>query len=269
MGSSKDALEGINFRIEKGQTIGLIGQNGAGKTTLLRLLAEIIEPSSGTLLKSDWLSQESSTYLLEQPGLYKHQTSREYLQFFRDLYLSNSSESLLFSESKLQDLCQVFEFDYLSEKAYKLSLGNKQKLQLIRCFWLNRGFMILDEPIANLDPIAQTAFWSLIKADKETTFIISSHHLNDMISQCNKISFIHEGRMIKQMNQQELEEEMNITSSFLDDFQQLKDRHHLPNLEYKLNWDAWYQSIICKHLSVLEFDHKSPSPPDVVEREER
>lgn len=254
--ASSLALKALSFSLEDSKVYGLLGQNGAGKTTLMRLLAHMIKNDfhsesleQGCVIESnDWFGIQELGYLVEQPGTYKHLTAREYLDFFGKLYNFQGGKYLE-EEVKVQELKRLvnhFEFDSMDQYCHKLSLGNKQKLQLLRCFWLSDGFLILDEPTANLDPVAQDKFWQEVQNSKAQgcCIVISSHQLNELIGKCDEHLVLHKGTLIEHLTQGELLQEQTLPESFIQEFEALKAKYGLPQVEIKESWGTWYQELI-------------------------
>lgn len=254
--ASSLALKALSFSLEDSKVYGLLGQNGAGKTTLMRLLAHLIKNDfllntleSGCNIQSDnWFKIHQLGYLVEQPGTYKHLTAREYLNFFGQIYDSTNGRYPT-EDSKADELTRLvehFEFEAMEMSCHKLSLGNKQKLQLLRCFWLSEGFLVLDEPTANLDPVAQDKFWQEVQYSKSQgcCLLISSHQLNELIGKCDEHLVIHQGELIEHITQDELLQEQTLPESFLQEFELLKQKYQLPQVEIKESWGDWYQKTI-------------------------
>lgn len=260
--SKRVAISDLTLDLDGSRIYGLIGQNGAGKTTLMRLIAGLVSPQIGkgdqVVVDNSWFSSEETAYLIEQPGVYKHLSAREYLEFYRSIYQSqaNSNEKQSNPSSRitnypkrltpelLDELQALFQFQEMDVRCDKLSLGNKQKLQLIRCFWTHAGCLILDEPTANLDPIAQDAFWKHILElqQSNTCVIISSHQLNDLIEYCDQFIFIDGGQMIQNLSRQSILKQQKLPLEFLQEFEHLKSKFRLEHLELKDSWTTWYQN---------------------------
>ncbi len=168
------ALTSVTFSVPEGSSFALLGQNGAGKTTLLRLLCGLLgEHYSGSIS----FSKRNPGVLLENPGVYASLSAEEYLEFFGKFYAVKDLKTWIsFLASRL-------DFSQLKQRMGKLSLGNKQKVQIMRAFLHRPSFLILDEPVANLDPLSRLLVWKLLedwKKEEGGTAIICSHVLKEI-----------------------------------------------------------------------------------------
>ncbi|MDR1760495.1 MAG: ABC transporter ATP-binding protein [Fibrobacter sp.] len=168
------ALTSVTFSVPEGSSFALLGQNGAGKTTLLRLLCGLLGKNySGNIS----FSKQNPGVLLENPGVYAQLSAEEYLEFFGKFY------ALKDLKARISFLAARLDFPQLKQRMGKLSLGNKQKVQIMRTFLHCPSFLILDEPVANLDPLSRLLVWELLedwKKEAGGTAIICSHVLKEI-----------------------------------------------------------------------------------------
>ena len=193
------ALNGVTLEIPEGSFFALLGPNGAGKTTLLRLLCGRFETFAGRVIvdaryrsASGFLDPKHYGVLLENPGIYAKLSVLEYLAYFGGFYGMN----LFDVRSRAEALAEELKIENLEKKMGTLSLGNRQKVQLMRAMLPNPEILILDEPVANLDPSAREMVWLLLaKWRKETggTAIVSSHILAEMESEATHFAIIDQG----------------------------------------------------------------------------
>lgn len=206
--ASFNALNRVSMSIPKASVFALLGPNGAGKTTLLRLLCGRMQPKTGKIVLDSSLRKEKNDasknismdpqkvgVLLENPGVYSSLTVQEYLLFFARLY------QLQNPHLKIQKLLDDFDFKiYLNQKMGRLSLGNRQKVQIARCFLHHPELVILDEPVAHLDPISRIMVWEyLLKWSQSTggTLVVCSHVLAELEEMVTDYAFIKEGEIIQ------------------------------------------------------------------------
>lgn len=197
--SSELALNGISLEIPEGSFFALLGPNGAGKTTLLRLLCGRFETFDGRLIvdsryrsASGFLDPKHYGVLLENPGIYAKLSVLEYLQYFGGFYGMDSAAVADHAKKLSEELL----LGDLQQKMSALSLGNRQKVQLMRAMLPHPEILILDEPVANLDPNAREMVWKLIaKWRRETggTAIVSSHILAEMEAEATHYGIIDYG----------------------------------------------------------------------------
>lgn len=193
------ALHNLNLTIPLGCIFALLGPNGAGKTTLLRLLTGRLPLQQGALeippaLQASTGSLDPRKYgmLIENPGIYARLTIAEYLRFFGGFYQVSDLET------RMADLCNSLEIADLNQKLSQLSLGTRQKLQLVRTLLHEPQLVLLDEPTSNLDPTARAQIWQLLtqwNQQKGTTIVVCSHLLSEMQEHCTHLGIIQAGQI--------------------------------------------------------------------------
>lgn len=197
------ALKEVSMEIEEGAFFALLGPNGAGKTTLLRLLCGRLRDYTGALnvapeYRNDAGFLNACMYgiLLENPGVYPRLTVAEYLCFFAGFYGVARDEAL----SRSRDVLEKIGGPALDMKLSQLSLGNKQKLQLARALVHRPKVLILDEPVANLDPESRELVWNYIgtwRRELGGTAIVCSHILAEMESEATHFAIIDKGVVLR------------------------------------------------------------------------
>lgn len=205
-GKGGAALEHVAFTIPRSSIFALLGPNGAGKTTLLRILCGRLQGYTGSFqIPQDWADQSGKLnpqkygVLVEQPGIYARLSVQEYLEFFGSFYRIPDLKK------RILQLATRVEFGNLKQPMSKLSLGMRQKVQIMRTFLHSPALVLLDEPTANLDPIAREALWSMVvQANRElgTTFIVCSHLLGEMEQHCTDLGFLRSGKICASGSQQ-------------------------------------------------------------------
>lgn len=203
-------LDKVNMSIKKGQIYGLIGLNGAGKTTLIRVISGLALIDSGSIelfgeSNTDKIQKERRRMgcLIETPALHYYKTVYENLEIERLHKGIPGKESI----EKVLSLVNLSNFK--NKKIKDLSLGMKQRLGIAMALLGNPEFLVLDEPISGLDPIAIIETRELLKKlNKEAgvTILISSHILEELYQLANCYGIIHKGKLIEQITDKELEE---------------------------------------------------------------
>lgn len=196
------AVDGISFTLEAGQVTGLIGANGAGKTTTMRILSTLDLPTAGTV-------RLGGVDVVEQPGLvrrrigwmpdhftaYKDTTVAQYLDFFGRAQELRGAEL----SRRLEEVADFTNLHVLRDRPLdKLSKGQLQRASLGRTLISDPEFLILDEPVAGLDPKARHEFKHLIHLlrDRGKTMLISSHILSELGEMCDSLLFMDRGRVV-------------------------------------------------------------------------
>lgn len=201
-GLSKDygsgrGLFALDLEVEPGEIFGFLGPNGAGKSTTMRLLLDLIRPTSGS---ARVLGLDTRTESLEirrrvgfLPGdlaLHPKLTGRAMLDHLAQLRGG--------VDPRVRDsLAERFDAD-LDRPIRQLSTGNRQKLGLIQAFMHEPELLILDEPIAGLDPLVQQSFHALlgeVSAEGRTVFL-SSHTLSEVERVTHRLAILRRGRLV-------------------------------------------------------------------------
>jgi ABC-2 type transport system ATP-binding protein len=201
-GLTKDYGEGrglfdLDLDVRRGEILGFLGPNGAGKSTTMRLLLDLIKPTSGsaTLLGLD--SRASSLEVRRRVGflpgdlvLYPTLTGSAMLDYLEELRGG--------VDRRLRDnLAERFDAE-LDRPLRELSTGNRQKLGLIQAFMHEPELLILDEPIAGLDPLVQQSFHALLQevAAQGRTVFLSSHTLSEVERVAHRVAILRRGRLV-------------------------------------------------------------------------
>jgi beta-exotoxin I transport system ATP-binding protein len=199
---SKDFGEGrglfdLDLEVERGEIFGFLGPNGAGKSTTMKLLLDLIAPTAGsaTLLgldsRRDGLAVHRRIgYLPGDFALYPRLTGADVLD-----YLASLRGGV---DERLRDeLAARFRAE-LDRPVRELSTGNRQKLGLIQAFMHEPELLILDEPIAGLDPLVQQSFHALLGevAAQGRTVFLSSHTLSEVERVAHRVAILREGRLV-------------------------------------------------------------------------
>jgi ABC-2 type transport system ATP-binding protein len=198
--------------VKKGEIYGFLGLNGAGKTTTIRMLLGMISPTMGrSFLFNKKVNADSYDlwakvgYLVETPYSYPELTVKENLEIIRRLrQIPNTSVDDIIQQLKLTS--------YKDRKAKHLSLGNAQRLGLAKALIHNPDLLILDEPSNGLDPAGIVEIRELLKdlaSNRGVTIFISSHNLGEIFKLVNRIGIIHEGKLIQEVNSNQLEHLLN------------------------------------------------------------
>lgn len=203
-------LDDVSINIKKGDIYGLIGKNGAGKTTMFRVFTGLVIPNTGQVelfgfSEENEIIKERSRMgvLIDSPSIYLNMTARENLELIK------IQRGIPGTKCIDEALNSVGLKEIKKKKAKNFSLGMKQRLGIAMALLSDPEFLILDEPINGLDPIAIKDIRELLlKLNKErgTTILISSHILSELTQICNKYCFINEGKVIEEITASEFSE---------------------------------------------------------------
>ena len=198
------ADDNISFTAKEGEVVGIIGPNGAGKTTLLRMIAGIMEPTSGEVLIDNKTHQENMigikkkiAFLSGNTKLYKDISPYELLEMAGNYY--EVDEKTL--EKRIKDIVKKFNMSsFLNQKISTLSSGQYQRTSIARCLVHNPDYYILDEATSGLDVISSKSILDFIKEVKKENkcIIYSTHYMEEAENICDKIVMINKGKVIAQ-----------------------------------------------------------------------
>ena len=212
-------LKDLDVHIPKGSIYGLVGKNGAGKTTIMKMISGMASPSSGSFSYVGFNGGTDEAFsrigvLIEAPALQPNLTAYDNMKM-KCLAYGIGDKQYINDKLELVGLGKVGK-----KKAGKFSLGMKQRLGIAMALVGNPDCIILDEPMNGLDPEGIIAIRNLIlKLNKEKgiTFIISSHILDELSRVASVYGFIRNGNLVKEIDQQQLHEQGNVSTSISTD----------------------------------------------------
>ena len=212
------ANKGISFKAKDGEIIGILGPNGAGKTTLLRMIAGILEPTSGTISfeKLNYLHNEieikkNIAYLSGNTKLYNTLSPYELLKMCGSIY--GVEEDKL--ESRIKEISNKLNMDsFLYNRIENLSTGQTQRVNIARCLVHNPKYYILDEATSGLDIISSQIILDFIKEEKKRGKIIlySTHYMEEAENICDYVIMINKGNVIKEGTPSEVKKSTKTTN---------------------------------------------------------
>jgi ABC-2 type transport system ATP-binding protein len=195
------AVDHLSLAVRKGEIFGLVGPDGAGKTTTLRILAGIMDPTSGSaaIAGFDTRTQafavkEHLAYMSQRFGLYPDLTVRENILFYADLY----GVSLKGRHERIDTLLGATRMEpFTQRRAGDLSGGMKQKLQLICALIHTPDVLLLDEPTNGVDPVSRRDFWRILyNIAKQGVSILVTTAYMDEAERCSRIGLLDRGRLL-------------------------------------------------------------------------
>jgi len=200
----KQALKGISFDIKEGEIVGLIGPNGAGKSTVLKILCGLLWPDTEDVRVMGMQPWKDRVKYVKQIGavfgqktsLYWDLPAVDTFYLHRDLYDIPAKEF----EARMKRLIKLLEANEISKTPVRdLSLGERMRCEVIQALLHNPRLVFLDEPTIGLDIIAKEKLRDFIVStnkEKKTTFIITTHDMQDIERLCDRVIIINHGKII-------------------------------------------------------------------------
>lgn len=213
---SQQVLQGVNWNIAPGKVIGLLGRNGAGKSTLLECLLGLRESDAGSsrvfgrsVTALDEQTRANIGYVPQKSDLFDWLTPVQLLTYFKALYPR-------WNQGKVDGLMERWGFhgEARDKQISQLSGGQRQRLSIIRALAHDPQLLVLDEPVASLDPVGRRDFLQeLISGviERDTTVIFSTHILSDLERVALDVAFLQGGKIVLQGGVDELLEGKNLS----------------------------------------------------------
>ncbi len=203
------ALRGITFQVAKGEIVGLVGKNGAGKSTTLKVLSGQLLPSTGDAVVDGFSVVDAPLevrrrigYLPETPPLYPEMSPRAYLEFAARLRGVPAQQA----PGRVAEVIARTGLEPVAGRPMRgLSRGFQQRVGIAQAIVHNPPVLLLDEPMAGLDPLQIVQIRELIRSLKgDHTLLFSSHILAEITNVCDRILLIDQGQVKAQGSEAEL-----------------------------------------------------------------
>ena len=189
---NKVVLNDINFSIQSGEIVALIGKNGAGKSTLINIITKLIQQDSGQskIFEKEKFDKNLIGVMMQENISLDRITVKEIIKLTRTYYRNPMSYQVILALSELQN--------YTNHPMDKLSGGQKRKLQFALTLAGNPDLIFLDEPTVGMDAESRTKFWKHVDELKKQgkTFLITSHYLEELEKVANRFIFLHNQKII-------------------------------------------------------------------------
>lgn len=200
-------LSDLNFTIEDGQLVCLIGESGCGKTTTLKMINRLITPTTGNILlngedisKKDVIQlRRSIGYVIQQTGLFPHMTVQENIELISKLN-KVPTEQIHKKTLEMMEMVGLDAKKYLDRYPTELSGGQQQRIGVARAFMTDPDIILMDEPFSALDPMTRTSLQDeLMKLQEQfhKTIVFVTHDMDEAIKIADKICIMDGGHIVQ------------------------------------------------------------------------
>src|SRR5690349_610406 len=197
-------VNGVSIHVSAGEIVGLLGPNGAGKTTTFNMVVGVVKPDSGTVtfetkqitrLPMHKRARLGIGYLTQEPSIFRKLTvEQNILAILETCKISGSERDI-----RLKYLLEELDLTSLARsKAYTLSGGEKRRLEITRALVTSPKLLLLDEPLAGIDPIAVYEVQKIIRRlkDRGLGILITDHSAREMLKLVDRAYLIHKGEVV-------------------------------------------------------------------------
>jgi|SRR5919108_5603152 ABC-2 type transport system ATP-binding protein len=201
-GKETRALDGISFRVARGELFGFLGPNGAGKTTTIRILATLLDPTSGAarvagidVTRHPHEVRKLLGLAMQTPALDAFSTGRETLELAGRMHRMAAADVKL----RANELLELMGLAHVAKKLTgTYSGGMKRRLDLAAALVHRPELLILDEPTEGLDPQSRTALWEELERISRagTTMLLTTHYMEEADRLCTRLGIIDNGQIV-------------------------------------------------------------------------
>ena len=224
--SGQRVVDEVNLQVDRGEIVGLLGPNGAGKTTTFYMVVGLINPDGGKV----YLDQKDLTplamyqrarsgigYLSQQPSIFRKMTVRENLMAILQAQNNISKDQI---EDRAEELMEEFHIQHIHDRqGYKLSGGERRRVEIARSLTTDPSFILLDEPFSGVDPIAVNDIQNIIQylKDRGLGVLITDHSVRETLSITDRAYIMHEGEILLSGSSDEVAESQTARKFYLGD----------------------------------------------------
>jgi len=221
----RPVVRSVSLGIQRGEAVGLLGPNGAGKTTCFYMISGLITPDYGKVLLNGKditkmpiykRSKAGIGYLPQEISIFRGMTVEQNIRAILALNISDRRER----EINLDELLAEFSLTHLRRtSSLALSGGERRKVEIARALASQPSFILLDEPLAGIDPIAIEEIRELIKhiKDRGVGVLITDHNVKETLELIDKAYIIHEGKVLMHGSPNDIIEDENVRRVYLGD----------------------------------------------------
>ena len=202
---TRTVVDHVSIEVNQGEIVGLLGPNGAGKTTTFYMIVGLIKPNEGSIFLEDQELTNEPVYKRAQKGVgYLAQEA----SVFRRLSVEDNIRAVLqmtnftkeYQKERLENLIEEFRLTKVRKSlGIQLSGGERRRTEIARAVAINPKFILLDEPFAGVDPIADEDIQSIVATlkNKNIGVIITDHNVHETLSITDRTYLLFEGRILK------------------------------------------------------------------------
>lgn len=221
--SGRRVVDGLSFFVEQGEIVGLLGPNGAGKTTAFYMTVGLIRPDSGKVLFQDTdvthlpmhqRARMGMGYLAQEPSVFRNLTVEENILCI----LESLQMSVPEQKHRLEELLSELRLESFAKKpAGALSGGQRRRLEITRALATRPTFLMLDEPFANIDPIAVHDVKQMIRhlATKNISILITDHNAREIFSSVDRSYLVRAGKVLRSGSVDDLVNDPEVRETYL------------------------------------------------------
>ena len=203
----KNILDGVEFTLEKGKVLGILGPNGSGKTTLLNLIQSFLKPTEGEIYidgKMAGVETKGKVSMLQDKNIFSWWMKvKDGIEFYKEFFGD-------FDEEKASHLLDRFKIDR-NQRIKSLSKGTYEKFAIILALSRKAKLFILDEPLSGIDPLDREEVTDIIinNLNEESSMIVTTHLVAELERIFDEVAFIKERRIFLKEDSEILREERN------------------------------------------------------------
>ena len=202
---SRKVVKDVSLTVNTGEIVGLLGPNGAGKTTSFHMIVGLITSDTGTIhidqreisrLPMDQRAHLGLGYLPQEASIFRKLTVKENIMAILQT-LPNLSE--IEAKKRLENLLQEFHITHLRDSlGFRLSGGERRRVEIARALAIEPDFLLLDEPFAGIDPISITDIQKITRylSENNIGILITDHNVRATLSNCDRAYIVNDGHII-------------------------------------------------------------------------
>jgi lipopolysaccharide export system ATP-binding protein len=223
--AKRPVVRDVSLHVHRGEAVGLLGPNGAGKTTCFYIITGLIAPDYGTIFLDGNNITPLPMYRRARLGVgYLPQEA----SIFRGLTVEQNIMAVLEVNEPVHEDCQVILDELLGEfsithlrhaPAMALSGGERRRVEIARALASNPAFILLDEPLAGIDPIAVAEIRTLVShlKDRGIGVLITDHNARELLQIVDRVYVMHEGMVLREGTPREIVDDIKVRSVYLGD----------------------------------------------------